>query len=134
MPVLTTNPVLVGLALAGAGAGAAVWVVVASMRQRLTPDHLLGRTYSASRLISWGVLPLGAAAAGIAAEFVGIRTVFPVGALVSVVPLVLSSSWCLGRTWSPRPAEIAQAASGKGLDVGVGPRVQSGHGHAFLGA
>jgi hypothetical protein len=57
--------------------------------QRLTPEPLLGRVYSASRPISWGVLPVGAAAAGIAAELVGIRTVFALGAIVSVVMLVM---------------------------------------------
>jgi hypothetical protein len=59
----------------------------------LTPDELLGRVYSASRLISWGVLPVAAAASGIAAELLGIRTVYAIGAVVSmglVVAFVLS--------------------------------------------
>lgn len=84
VPAVAPHPLLVGAAAFAAGLGASVWVVlVASIRQRLTPDALLGRIYSASRVISWGALPFGATAAGIAAEFVGIRAVFGVGAIVS---------------------------------------------------
>jgi MFS family permease len=93
VPVVTNHPVLVTLAIFGASFGAAVWVVlVASIRQRLTPDELLGRVYSASRLISWGVLPLGAAGAGVAAELVGIRAVFLCGVVASIglIPVFLA--------------------------------------------
>lgn len=89
-PAVTTNAVAVGAAVALAGAGAGVWVVlVASIRQRRVPDALLGRVYGASRLVSWGVLPVGAALGGMAAELVGIRPVFAVGAIVSVALVAL---------------------------------------------
>jgi MFS family permease len=89
VPAVTTNPWLVAVGNVVAGAGSAMWIVlVGSIRQRLTPDALLGRLYSASRLIAVGVLPIGAALGGIAAEVVGIETVFGVGALVSLVLLV----------------------------------------------
>lgn len=85
VPALTTNPWLVAVAMTAAGFGSGIWVVlVASIRQRLTPDPLLGRAYSASRLISWGVLPIAAAAAGVTAELIGIQSVFAIGGLVSV--------------------------------------------------
>jgi MFS family permease len=85
VPALTTNRWLVAGANVAAGAGAAIWVVlVSSIRQRLTPDPLLGRLYSASRLISWGVLPIGAALGGLAAEFLGIQAVFAIGGLASL--------------------------------------------------
>jgi MFS family permease len=64
---------LVGLAV-GAGSVAAV-----SLRQRLTPDHLMGRVGSAWRGIVWGAAPLGAIAAGSLAS---------VGSLV--LPLILA--------------------------------------------
>ena len=90
VPAITTDPWLVVAGNVVAGAGSAMWIVlVGSIRQRLTPDALLGRLYSASRLIGVGVLPLGAALGGLAAEVVGIETVFGVGALVSVVLLVV---------------------------------------------
>ncbi len=89
LPAITTNPWLVAAGNVVAGAGSAMWIVlVGSIRQRLTPDALLGRLYSASRLIGVGVLPIGAGLGGIAAEVVGIEAVFGVGALVSVILLV----------------------------------------------
>jgi hypothetical protein len=85
-----------------------IWVVlVGSIRQRLTPDALLGRVYSASRLISWGVLPVGAALSGIAAEIVGIQTVFAVGALISVLMLLT-----FARTVSNRDLRATSSTSG----------------------
>ena len=88
VPAITTNPWLVTAGTVVAGVGSAMWIVlVGSIRQRLTPDALLGRLYSASRLIGVGVLPIGAGLGGIAAEILGIETVFAVGALVSVVLL-----------------------------------------------
>ena len=88
IPALTTDPWLVAAANVAAGTGAAIWIVlVSSIRQRLTPAPLLGRLYSASRLISWGVLPFGAAVGGLAAEVVGIRTVFAFGGLASIALL-----------------------------------------------
>lgn len=90
VPALTSSPVVVGLANVGAGVGSAIWIVlVASIRQRRTPNELLGRVYSASRLISWGILPIGAAFGGLAAEIVGIRTVFLAGGVTSIVLAIL---------------------------------------------
>ncbi len=37
-------------------------VVTVSLRQRITPDRLLGRMNAAYRLVGWGTMPLGAAA------------------------------------------------------------------------
>lgn len=89
VPAVTTHPIAVGMALAVAGAASVWWIVlVASIRQRVTPDGLLGRAYSASRMISWGVLPIGAVAAGLAAELFGIRSVYAAGALVTLGLLV----------------------------------------------
>jgi len=79
--VLLVAPAAIGAPLwvvaAGAvvaGSGASIWrILVATIRQDLTPPDLLGRTYSASRVVSWGVLPLAAALSGVAAELWGCR-------------------------------------------------------------
>jgi MFS family permease len=85
VPALTTNPFAVGAAALFAGMGATVWVIlVSSIRQRLVPGKLLGRVYSASRFISWGIGPIGAILAGFVAEFWGIRTMFAIGGVVSI--------------------------------------------------
>jgi MFS family permease len=84
-PAVTTNPFAIGAAMAVGGAGSAVWrVIVGVVRQTVTPADLLGRVYSASRVISWGVLPVGAALGGLVAELWTVRTVFVAGGLASV--------------------------------------------------
>lgn len=90
VPALTTNPFAVGAAAFFAGMGATIWVIlVASIRQRLVPGNLLGRVYSASRFVSWGIGPIGAMLAGFVAEIWGIRTMFTIGGIVSVGFLLL---------------------------------------------
>ena len=90
VPALTTNPFAVGAAAFFAGLGATVWVIlVSSIRQRLVPGELLGRVYSASRFISWGIGPIGAILAGFVAEVWGIRTMFAIGGVVSIGLLFL---------------------------------------------
>jgi MFS family permease len=90
VPALTTNTLAVGAAAFFAGMGATVWVIlVASIRQRLVPGELLGRVYSASRFVSWGIGPIGALLAGFVAELWGIRTMFAIGGIVSIGLLFL---------------------------------------------
>ena len=90
VPALTTNTWAVGASAFSAGVGASIWVfLVASIRQQVVPGDLLGRVYSASRFISWGVGPLGAMLAGLVAEIWGIRTMFSIGGFFSVFMLFL---------------------------------------------
>ena len=90
IPALTTNPLAVGSAAFFAGMGATIWVIlVTSIRQRLVPGELLGRVYSASRFVSWGIGPIGALLAGFVAELWGIRTMFAIGGVVSIGLLLL---------------------------------------------
>lgn len=55
------------------------------LRQRVTPDRLLGRVNSGYRLVAWGTMPLGAAAGGVLAQVFGLRAVF-----VIMAPLTLA--------------------------------------------
>lgn len=105
IPALTMNPFAVGVAAFFAGLGASVWVIlVASIRQRLVPGDLLGRVYSASRFVSWGIGPIGALLAGFVAEVWGIQTMFAIGGVASIGLLVLFLSWI-----SPRMLEKSEA-------------------------
>ena len=89
-PALTTDGWLVAGANALAGFGVAVWnVVTVSLRQRLTPDALLGRVNSAYRLLAWGTVPLGAGLGGLVGETWGLRWAFVLAALVSLTTLAL---------------------------------------------
>lgn len=69
-----------------AGAGSSIWrIVVSVIRQRTTPAGLIGRVYAASRVISWGALPLGSAIAGLGAASFGVESVFTAATVVAVV-------------------------------------------------
>src|SRR5690606_16805372 len=61
IPAFTTNAFIVAAGFFVGGAGIVLWNVVAvSLRQRITPDRLLGRVNSGYRLLAWGTMPLGA--------------------------------------------------------------------------
>ncbi|NJP33592.1 MFS transporter [Micromonospora thermarum] len=78
-PALVTNPFALGAIYFGGGILFAAWnVITVSLRQRITPDRLLGRVNSGYRLLAWGTLPLGAAAGGLLAEMFGLRAVFAI--------------------------------------------------------
>jgi MFS family permease len=88
-PALTTSPFLVGAAFFVGGLTFAVWnVVTVSLRQRVTPDRLLGRVNSGYRLLAWGTRPLGAAAGGLLAQALGLRPVFAIMALLTLTTVV----------------------------------------------
>lgn len=90
VPAVTSQIVLVGASYLAAGLGMALWnVTVVSLRQRLTPDRLLGRVNSAYRLLAWGTIPVGAAVGGLLAELAGIRVVLLASAALTAVTLVL---------------------------------------------
>ncbi|MFJ2518561.1 MFS transporter [Cellulosimicrobium cellulans] len=89
VPAVTTNAWVIGAVYAVGGAGIAVWnVVTVSLRQRITPDALLGRLNSCYRLVAWGTMPLGAAVGGLLGEVFGLRSVFVVMAAVSATTLL----------------------------------------------
>lgn len=89
VPALTAGVVANALAFVVIGVATLVWnVITVSLRQRITPDHLLGRMNAAYRLLGWGTMPFGALLGGALGEWFGIRTVFVVAALAQV-PLVL---------------------------------------------
>lgn len=68
-------------------------VTQVSFRQRLTPEHLLGRMNATMRFLVWGTLPLGALLAGLLGELIGARTtlwIAAVGACLAFLPTFLS--------------------------------------------
>ena len=91
-PALTSNAVLIGTAFFVSGTCSGVWnVITVSLRQRVTPDRLLGRLNSGYRLVAWGSRPFGALAGGVLAQAFGLRAVFAVMTVLtlSLVPVVL---------------------------------------------
>ncbi len=56
-----------------------------SLRQAITPDHLLGRMNATMRFLVWGTIPLGSLAGGALGEWLGLRPTLVVGALGSLL-------------------------------------------------
>lgn len=80
-----------------------------SLRQAVTPNHLLGRVNAAMHLVFQGALPLGALAGGAVAQAIGIRHTLLAGALgylLSTLWLVFSPVRHLGQL----PQAVHQAA------------------------
>jgi MFS family permease len=89
VPVMTARPVPVGASMALGGVGMMLWnVVTVSLRQRITPDRLLGRMNASYRLVGWGTMPLGALLGGVLAEALGLRAAFLVAAVITLATLV----------------------------------------------
>ncbi len=77
VPAFTTNAFVIGGSFAITGFFIVVWTVLTvSLRQRIVPDHLLGRLNSAYRLLAWGTQPIGALAGGLIGQFIGLQAVF----------------------------------------------------------
>lgn len=85
VPAVTDGVVANVAAFVVAGFAMLVWnVITVSLRQRITPDRLLGRMNAAYRLLGWGTMPIGALLGGLIGEWFGLRTVFVVAALAHV--------------------------------------------------
>jgi MFS family permease len=84
------NPIAIGLILAVTSSlGGAFNIVFGSIRQRIVPNHLLGRVMASFRVISWGSLPLGALVGGLVGQAFGLPAVF-IGAAVVHASLLLT--------------------------------------------
>jgi len=69
-------------------------VLLVSLRQRITPDHLLGRMNATMRFVMTGALAVGAALAGAIGQYADVRTA------VRVAAIGLALSW-IPRAFSP---------------------------------
>lgn len=82
---ITSTPAIAigGFFLLGAGDG--LWrVLTVTLRQRITPNRLLGRVNAAYRMVAQGVIPLGAGFGGVMAKAFGVRSPFIVAAAMFV--------------------------------------------------
>jgi MFS family permease len=113
-PGITPNPFVVGVAFAASGVAMVMWnVVTVSLRQRIVPDHLLGRLNASYRLLAWGSQPIGALLGGVAAEVLGLRPVF-ILAGIACATLLLATRIVTDEAIAAAEAEgdaAAQAAS-----------------------
>jgi len=85
VPLVTPQPLVVAVAMMAQGVVFMMWnIVTVSLRQRITPDALLGRMNATYRLFAWGAMPVGAVLGGVVAELVGLGWVFVIAAVSSL--------------------------------------------------
>jgi MFS family permease len=83
---LAPNLVLVALGAFGVMFAVALFNVSgSSIRQRLTPNRLLGRVIATMRFIGMGAIPLGSLGGGFLARAIGVREAILVAAAVGVI-------------------------------------------------
>ncbi len=83
---LAPSPAVVAVGLVVATASLVVYKVPSqAVRQRVTPDHLLGRVVTAFRIVGLGGPVLGAPVGGLVASALGVRWAFALGAGVMVL-------------------------------------------------
>lgn len=90
-PVVAVG-LLVLAQLLGDGLLAVYFTAELSLRQAITPDHLLGRTNASLQVLIGGVAPLGTLAAGALGEWIGPRLTL----LIAVGGMVGAALWLLG--------------------------------------
>ncbi|MGH3938356.1 MAG: MFS transporter [Pseudonocardiaceae bacterium] len=85
------QPVVVAAIFCVWSTGLVLWNVMAqSLSQRLIPDELRGRVNSASRMICFGALPLGALAGGLVADNFGLSAPWVIGGMINLVVVVFT--------------------------------------------
>jgi MFS family permease len=91
LPLLAVapSPLLLGLIAAGTAFVGPMWnVVLVTYLMTLVPNDLLGRVASATKTLSWGVLPLGSLSAGYLLSAIGpVRTVLVLTATMLAIAI-----------------------------------------------
>ena len=119
--IVVPNALAVGVTLALSGAVIGSFnVVFGSLRQRIVPNHLLGRVMASFRIISWGSLPLGALLGGLVGQTFGLPAVFIFAAVVH--GLLLSSRLILNDAFMAEVEEQARANVAAAADAEAQPQ------------
>lgn len=88
---LAPNVVVLGGLICISGFATTLWNVASlSLRQLLIPRSIFGRVNSVFRMVSWGLMPAGAAAGGFVAHWLGVVAPFPIAGALRTVGLLLS--------------------------------------------
>ena len=88
------------------------WINVVTyftLRQKLVPNHLLGRAVAVTRLIAYSSIPLGSALGGYLIETAGVVPLILVCASLRTVIGILAAFTPLGRGTDPVQARVAPA-------------------------
>ncbi len=108
------QPVVVAAIFCVWSTGLALWNVMAqSLSQRLIPADLRGRVNSASRMICFGALPLGALAGGFAADGFGLSAPWVIGGVINLVVVIFTIPTLLRWPATNGDHQKAPAAAGE---------------------
>lgn len=111
---LSTAPWMLAVCLGLSWFVGTIWnIVTITLRQRLVPDHLLGRVNSAYRFVGLGALPLGALAGGFTSASFGLRTPAIIGGCLLAIAAVLTAKQLLSDTANHAQAHPHVDASGR---------------------
>jgi MFS family permease len=103
VPALTANAVTIATGFVAASTLTISWnIITVSLRQRIVPDHLLGRVNASYRLFAWGTMPVGAGLGGLIASRASLTTAFWTSAALGLV--------CLPIVWTQVTSERLTAA------------------------
>lgn len=106
LPALLPEPVAIYAVAFGLGAfSSSANVLSVSIRQRLVPEHLLGRVNATVRLMAMCGMPLGALGGGALGEVAGLPAVFYAAGAICLVAIVVAV-----RRVSPAALSKAEAA------------------------
>ena len=129
VPAMTAGPVVVAAGFIVTAALTVSWnIVTVSLRQRIVPDHLLGRVNASYRLCAWGTMPLGAALGGIVAARLSLTAAFWTAAALGAlcVPIVWSQVTAARLADGRRSCQCDRAGSGRERTDRTGSEVRSG--------
>jgi MFS family permease len=90
-------------------------VITVSLRQRIVPNHLLGRVNAGYRLLAWGTMPIGAGLGGVVGSRWGLDAVFwtsaALGALCFPLVFLMVTDRALAEAESAIQSEETDATS-----------------------
>jgi MFS family permease len=88
---LAPNAVVLAVLMALSGFAMTLWNVASlSIRQTLIPQDMFGRVNSVFRMLSWGLMPLGALVGGFVAHQLGVVAPFPVAGTLRAAGLLVA--------------------------------------------
>ncbi|MCP4223640.1 MAG: MFS transporter [Actinomycetia bacterium] len=100
---LAPNLILIGVGSFGVMFAVTLFNVSShSIRQRLTPNRLLGRVIATMRFIGTGAIPVGALGGGILARIIGVREAILVAAAIGLV-----ATWAVVAATAGQDLELA---------------------------
>lgn len=106
---LTVGPIVTAVAAVGIGASGMLWNVANRVvRQRATPDSMLGRVTATMKVLALAMAPVGAVMGGAVGQWFGVRAVGYVA--VGAAALAFLALWGIPGNPAPTSAQVFDTA------------------------